>query len=204
MPSALCALVSSPELRLSIPFLITMCWLSSAPILQILLESWWGHTFPFHLFGPVGSAVLLTPVCGCSQAVDSLYSAFSHLLTSKSRREGVPPKRGALCVSPKTSITIVSETCLPFPCLRSFFHPWCPASLASGEEYCSSRVRREQESFSPFLLPSSQDFPHLWKRSFKVNFRSGTTEGSLSPWVFFRGSAGEVREGAISRTIRPF
>lgn len=29
-----------------------------------------------------------------------------------------------------------------------------------------------------------------------MNFRSGTTEGSLSAWVLSRGSAGEVREGA--------
>lgn len=72
-----------------------------------------------------------------------------------------PPKCGALCVSQKTSISIVSKTCLPFPCFRSFFHPCHPAFLASGEEYSSSRVWREQESFFPFLLPSSQDFPHL-------------------------------------------
>lgn len=202
MPSALCALVSSPELRLSIPFLITMCWLSSAPILQILLESWWGHTFPFHLFGPVGSAVLLTPVCGCSQAVDSLYSAFSHLLLQEVGEKVSPWMWSSVCIS-KDQHNYCFRNMFAFSLLRSFFHPCCPASLASGEEYCSSRVWREQESFFPFLLPSSQDFPHLWKRSFKVNFRSGTMEGSLSPWVFFRGS-GEVREGAISRTSRPF
>lgn len=72
-----------------------------------------------------------------------------------------PPKSGAPCVSQKISITIVSETYLPFPCFSSLFHPCCSASLASGEEYCSSRVWMEQESFSPFLVPSSQDFPHL-------------------------------------------
>lgn len=29
-----------------------------------------------------------------------------------------------------------------------------------------------------------------------MNFRSGTTEGNLSPWVLSGGSAGEVKEGA--------
>lgn len=72
-----------------------------------------------------------------------------------------PPESGALCVSQKTSIAIVTETHLPFPSFCSFFPPGCPASLASGEEFCSSRIWREQESFSPFLFPSSQDFPRL-------------------------------------------
>lgn len=44
-----------------------------------------------------------------------------------------PPESGALCVSQKTSIAIVTEIYLPFPSFFSFFPPCCPASLARGK-----------------------------------------------------------------------
>lgn len=73
-----------------------MGWLSSAPSLQWLLESWWGHTFPLSLFGRVGTAVLPTLVYSCCQAL--LPWLPSHLLLGlRSGFWGAPP---ALLVSP--------------------------------------------------------------------------------------------------------
>lgn len=73
---SLCALVLSPGTSEVTQF--PMCWLSSVASLQLPLESWWGHTFPLYMVGPIDHALLPTPVYLCCQAVLPWLS--SHLL----------------------------------------------------------------------------------------------------------------------------
>lgn len=81
------------------------------------------------MFGPVGRAVLPTPLYGCSQAVDSIYSALSHLLSSKSEREVIPPslelcvylKRSALCDLKRSAELLFQKYICLFSALAAFF-----------------------------------------------------------------------------------
>lgn len=85
LPSALTVCFSSLPWHLRgdavshvLTFLIPVCWLSSVASLQLPLESWWGHTFPLYMVGPIDHALLPTPVYLCCQAVLPWLS--SHLL----------------------------------------------------------------------------------------------------------------------------
>lgn len=101
-----------------------------------------------------------------------------------------------MCVSQKTSIAIVTETHLPFPSFCSFFPPLLYSLLSQWRGVLLQQVLEGAGILFSFSPPFLSGLPPSLTEKFQGEFQEWNHEGKSFTLGFFRGSAGEMGEGA--------